>query len=53
MLAYPVPPGYQRQNPVLRPKLGQLGPWQDAIDAYSGTRQDPAKKAAAHRKAYL
>jgi hypothetical protein len=30
MLAYPVPPGYQRQNPVLRPKLG---PWQDAIDA--------------------
>jgi transposase len=31
MLAYPVPPGYQRQKPVLRPKLG---PWQDAIDAF-------------------
>jgi transposase len=30
MLAYPAPPGYQRQKPVLRPKLG---PWQDAIDA--------------------
>jgi hypothetical protein len=30
MLAYPSPPGYQRQKPVRRPKLG---PWQAAIDA--------------------
>jgi transposase len=30
MLAYPAPPGYQRQKPVRRPKLG---PWQAAIDA--------------------
>src|SRR5271163_5059803 len=30
MLAYPAPPGYQRQKPVRRPKLG---PWQGAIDA--------------------
>src|SRR4051795_6244301 len=30
MLEYPVPPGYQRQKPVRRPKLG---PWQAAIDA--------------------
>jgi transposase len=30
MLAFSVPPGYQRQKPVRRPKLG---PWQAAIDA--------------------
>ena len=30
MLAYSVPPGYQRQKPVRRPKLG---PWQGMIDA--------------------
>lgn len=30
MLAYAAPPGYQRQKPVRRPKLG---PWQGAIDA--------------------
>ena len=30
MLDYPAPPGYQRQKPVRRPKLG---PWQAAIDA--------------------
>ncbi len=30
MLEYPVPPGYQRQKPVWRPKLG---PWKGAIDA--------------------
>lgn len=29
MLAYAVPPGYQRQQPVRRPKLG---PWQGSID---------------------
>src|SRR5215469_14451715 len=29
MLAYSLPPGYQRQKPVRRPKLG---PWQAAID---------------------
>jgi transposase len=30
MLAYSAPPGYQRQKPVRRPKLG---PWQGVIDA--------------------
>ena len=30
MLAYSVPPGYQRQVPVRRPKLG---PWLGVIDA--------------------
>jgi len=30
MLEYSVPPGYQRQQPARRPKLG---PWQDVIDA--------------------
>ena len=30
MLEYSAPPGYQRQQPVRRPKLG---PWQGAIDA--------------------
>ena len=30
MLTYSAPPGYQRQKPVNRPKLG---PWQGAIDA--------------------
>jgi transposase len=30
MLEYAAPPGYQRQKPVRRPKLG---PWQGAIDA--------------------
>ena len=30
MLAYSLPPGYQRQKPVRRPKLG---PWQGVIDA--------------------
>src|SRR5271157_3319815 len=30
MLEYPAPPGYRRQKPVWRPKLG---PWQGAIDA--------------------
>src|ERR1700679_2502746 len=30
MLRYAVPPGYQRQQPVKRPKLG---PWLGAIDA--------------------
>jgi len=30
MPEYSLPPGYQRQKPVRRPKLG---PWQGAIDA--------------------
>src|ERR1035441_5744135 len=30
MLQYAVPPGYQRQQPIKRPKLG---PWLGAIDA--------------------
>lgn len=29
MLAYPVPPGYQRKKPASRPKLG---PWLGVVD---------------------
>ena len=42
MLAYSVPPGYQRQMPVRRPKLG---PWQGVIDAIlEGDKQRPRKQ---------
>jgi transposase len=42
MLAYSLPPGYQRQKPVRRPKLG---PWQATIDAILGEDQSrPAKQ---------
>jgi transposase len=42
MLEYSVPPGYQRQKPVRRPKLG---PWQGAIDAIlEDDKQRPCKQ---------
>lgn len=42
MLEYSVPPGYQRQKPVRRPKLG---PWQGAIDAIlNDDKQRPRKQ---------
>ena len=42
MLEYALPPGYQRQKPVRRPKLG---PWQGAIDAIlKDDKQRPRKQ---------
>ena len=42
MLQYAVPPGYQRQQPVRRPKLG---PWLGVIDAIlDDDKQRPAKQ---------
>ena len=42
MLRYSVPPGYQRQQPVKRPRLG---PWLGVIDAIlEDDRQRPAKQ---------
>jgi len=42
MLEYSVPPGYQRQKPVRRPKLG---PWQGVIDAIlEEDKQRPRKQ---------
>ena len=42
MLEYSAPPGYQRQKPVRRPKLG---PWQGMIDAIlEDDKQRPRKQ---------
>ena len=42
MVAFSVPPGYQRQQPVKRPKLG---PWVGAIDAMlEEDQRRPAKQ---------
>jgi hypothetical protein len=42
MLRYAVPPGYQRQQPIKRPKLG---PWLGVIDAIlEDDKQRPAKQ---------
>jgi hypothetical protein len=42
MLQYAVPPGYQRQQPIKRPKLG---PWLGVIDAIlEDDKQRPAKQ---------
>jgi transposase len=42
MLEYAVPPGYQRQQPIKRPKLG---PWLGVIDAIlADDKQRPAKQ---------
>ena len=42
MLQYAVPPGYQRQQPIKRPKLG---PWLGVIDAIlSDDKQRPVKQ---------
>ena len=50
MLEYPAPPGYQRQKPVRRPKLG---PWQGVIDAILEEDKTAAEEAAAHGQADL
>ncbi len=49
MLEYPVPPGYQRQKPVRRPKLG---PWQAPSTPF-WKRTRAGHEAAAHREADL
>lgn len=41
MLRYAAPPGYQRQQPVKKPKLG---PWQGVIDAILKDDQNQPKK---------
>jgi transposase len=42
ILAYSLPPGYRRQKPVRRPKLG---PWQGVIDAIlQQDKQRPRKQ---------
>ena len=42
MLQYAVPPGYQRQQPIKRPKLG---PWLGVIDAIlNDVKQRPVKQ---------
>jgi len=42
MLAYSLPPGYRRQKPILRPKLG---PWQGVINAIlDEDKQRPRKQ---------
>jgi transposase len=41
MLAYSLPPGYRRKQPVRRPKLG---PWQGVIDAILEEDQRRPKK---------
>src|SRR3974390_3071468 len=42
MLQYAVPPGYQRQQPIKRPKLG---PWLGVIDAIlNDDKQRPGKQ---------
>jgi transposase len=49
MLRYAVPPGYQRQQPVKRPKLG---PWLGLIDAmqeeWSAVLPRPASRTSGH-----
>jgi hypothetical protein len=48
MLRYSVPPGYQRQQPIKRPKLG---PWLGVIDAIlAGDKQRPKKQHHAGRR---
>jgi hypothetical protein len=47
MLQHAVPPGYQRQQPIKRPKLG---PWMGVIDAIlEDDKQRPAKRHTAKR----
>ena len=50
MLRYAVPPGYQRQQPVKRPKLG---PWLGVIDAILEEDKSQPAQAAAHGEADL
>jgi hypothetical protein len=41
MVAFSVTPGYRREQPVKRPKLG---PWVGVIDAILDDKQRPAKQ---------
>ena len=51
MLQYAVPPGYQRQQPIKRPKLG---PWVGVIDAIlEDDKLRPAKQAISKLKCLL
>src|SRR5271167_3198399 len=45
MLEYAVPPGYQRQQPIKRPKLG---PWLGVIDAILKDDKAETREAAAY-----
>jgi transposase len=50
MLQYAVPPGYQRQQPIKRPKLG---PWLGVIDAIlNDDKQRPAKQRHTSRRIF-
>ncbi|MGO9337275.1 MAG: IS21 family transposase [Terracidiphilus sp.] len=50
MLEYSLPPGYQRQKPVRRPKLG---PWQGVIDAIlADDKCRPAKQRHTARRIF-
>jgi len=48
MLAYSVPPGYERKKPVKRPKLG---PWLGIIDQILEDDKSQPKKQPAHGEA--
>ena len=50
MLRYSVPPGYRRQQPVRRPKLGA---WVGTIDQILEARQGGGQEAAPHGQADL
>jgi transposase len=51
MLEYSAPPGYRRQLPVRRPKLG---PWQGAIDAIlEDDKQRPRKQRGPRRQVFV
>jgi transposase len=47
MLRYAVPPGYQRQQPIKRPKLG---PWLGVIDAILERRQAETRRSSGIRR---
>jgi len=51
MLQYAVPPGYQRQQPIKKPKLG---PWLGVIDAIlSDDKQRPVKQRGPQRQVFV
>jgi len=50
MLEYSLPPGYRRQKPIRRPKLG---PWQGVIDAILvDDKQRPKKQRHTAKRIY-
>lgn len=51
MLQFAVPPGYQRQQPIKRPKLG---PWVEVIDAIlKDDKQRPAKQRHTAKRIFV